>query len=448
MRRGVAAQAARDSEILLSGGDVLTMAPGSALLRQHDVLVRGGMVQAIAPRVDRPAADRIDVSGRIVMPGLVETHWHMWTTLLRNLADNRAGRGYFDVTGKASAAFRPEDMRLATMLAAAEAIDHGITTVNDWCHNIQSPAHARASLDALAQSGLRARFTCGATRQTPFDRPLNGTDFARLHAAWPRWQADGRLTLGLGWRGVLAAKDGKPVAVPERVWRHDLALARDRGLPISVHANNSAANRGHIRRLAELGVLGGDVQIVHAVNAEADEIAALARTGASVSLAPTSEFTVGFGVPPVAAMRRAGVTLSASVDTTTLTGRADLLRELGLVQGLANAQAGDEFAMTPMDALAMGTRVGAQTLGLGNRVGTLSPGKRADLIVVDPVSWAVAPDPDPAAMLIRSVGARDVALVMVDGRILKRDGRLTALDFTELRAQARTATAEIMRRAG
>ncbi|MDM7956992.1 amidohydrolase family protein [Blastomonas sp.] len=440
----VAARSATE-EYLIRDATVLTMAPGSATLAGQDVHVRGGVIVAIGENIDAPSAKRINARGSIVLPGLVDTHWHLWTTLLRNLADNSAENGYFAMTGRLGQHFTPADMRLAAMLAAADAIDHGITTVHDWCHNIRSPAHARAALTGLDDAGLRARFSYGATRETGFDQPLDGKDFARLHDRWSDWSAGGRITLGLGWRGVMATVDGRPAAVPEAVWRADLALARDRGLPVSVHANNTAANRGHIRQLADLGLLGRDMQIVHAVNAEADEIAAIAGSGASVSLAPSSELTVGFGVPPVAALRGAGVLLGASIDTPALVGASDLLRELRTIQGLANAQAGDEMAMTPLDALAIGTREGAASLGLGDITGTLTPGKRADLIVVRSDALSLQPQADPATTILRSVRPSDIRLVMVDGAILKQDGQLTRIDRAALASDVAEASARLVR---
>ncbi|WP_054119200.1 amidohydrolase family protein [Porphyrobacter sp. AAP60] len=423
------------------------MVPESAALNGQDIHVRNGLIVAIGENISAPASTLIDGHRSVVLPGLVDTHWHLWTTLLRNLADNSAGNGYFEMTGRLGKRFDPNDMRLAAMLAAADAIDHGITTVHDWCHNIRSPAHARAALAGLSASGLRARFSYGATRETAFDQPLDVGDFAGLHDGWSAWSAGGRLTLGIGWRGVIATVDGRPAAVPDSVWRADLALARDRGLPVSVHANNSVTNRGHIRRLAELGLLGTDMQIVHAVNAESDEIAAIARSGATVSLAPSSELTVGFGIPPVAALRRASVLIGASIDTPALVGASDLLHELRTIQGLANAQEGDEIAMTPLDALAIGTRDGAASLGLGNVSGTLSPGKRADLIIVRLDALSLQPQVDPATMILRSVRPSDITLVMVDGIILKKDDQLTQIDRAALLHEVEEATARLMRNA-
>ena len=436
---------AASGDYLIRGATVLTMAPGAGALLDHDVHIRDRGIVAVARGIVAPAATSIDAREAIVMPGLVDTHWHLWTTLLRNLADNSDANGYFAMTGRLGRGFGPREMRLAAQVAAADAIDNGITTVHDWGHNIRSPTHARAALAGLTASGLRARFSYGATRETPFDRPLDAADFARLHGGWAEWSGDGRMTLGLGWRGVMATVEGRPVPVPDTVWRADLALARDRGLPVSVHTNNSAANRGHIRRLSELRLLGRDMQVVHAVNAEADEIAALARNGASVSLAPSSEFTVGFGVPPVAALRRAGVAIGASIDTPALVGSADLLRELRMIQGLANAQAQDEMAMSPLDALAIGTREGAASLGLGDVTGTLAPGKRADLIVVRRDALSLQPRADPATTILRSARPSDITMVMVDGAMLKQDGRLTRIDRTALADEVASTTARLVR---
>src|SRR5690606_14122972 len=174
--------------------------------------------------------DVVDADGMLVLPGLVETHWHMWTTLLRSLAGDRAERGYFPTSRALGAFYTPADMYAAARLSAAEALHSGITFVHDWCHNVRSPEFAAADFEALAECGIRARFSYGVPTGHPNAAPIDVADLARLAESWHAHAAGGRLTLGLAWRGLVS-----------EVSRRELEIARELGLPISVHACNFRA---------------------------------------------------------------------------------------------------------------------------------------------------------------------------------------------------------------
>jgi len=138
------------------------------------------------------------------MPGMVDTHWHMWTTLLRNMSGNKPEHGYFPTTTAVGNVYNPRDMYYGTLLSSAEALFSGITTVHDWCHNVITPQHAEEDIRALQETGIRARFCYGPARRMPATEAINTDDLERFHRAWASFSNEGLLTLGLGWRGVQA----------------------------------------------------------------------------------------------------------------------------------------------------------------------------------------------------------------------------------------------------
>src|SRR6201985_1826432 len=194
------------ANLLIRGGYVLTM-DSAGDLPGGDVHVRDGVIERIGANLDVPDAEVIDAAGKIVAPGLVDTHWHMWNTLLRGMSDGRPTPdgpdrgGYFATCGGIGRHFLPGDTYAGTRLAAAEAVDAGITTVHDWAHNIRGRDWAEAGLRALREAGLRARFSFGYETGHQNDRLMALDDLARVASAWPAYSADGRIHLGMAWRG-------------------------------------------------------------------------------------------------------------------------------------------------------------------------------------------------------------------------------------------------------
>ena len=277
------------ANLLIRGGYVLTM-DSAGDLPGGDVHLRDGVIQQIGTNLDVPEAEVIDASGKIVAPGLVETHWHMWNTLLRGMSDGRPTSdgpdrsGYFATCVGVGRHFLPGDTYAGTRLAAAEAIDAGITTVHDWAHNIRGLDWAEAGLRALGESGLRARFSYGYETGHANDQLMALEDLAGIRAAWPSYHADDRIHLGVAWRGTGGSNPAMRVA-PE-LYRAEIAAARALGLPVSVHACGPPAAAGQVLTYADEGLLGPDLQLVHLNNASATEIALAAEAGTPVSVSP------------------------------------------------------------------------------------------------------------------------------------------------------------------
>jgi len=439
-----------DANLLIRGGYVLTM-DSAGDLPGGDVHLRDGVIQQIGRNLDEPEAEVIDASGKIVAPGLVDTHWHMWNTLLRGMSDGRPTPdgpdrgGYFATCVGMGRHFLPGDTYAGTRLAAAEAIDAGITTVHDWAHNIRGLDWAEAGLRALGESGLRARFSYGYETGHANDQLMALDDLAAIRSQWPSYHADDRIHLGVAWRGTGGSNPAMRVA-PE-LYRAEIAAARELGLPVSVHACGPAAAAGQILAYADEGLLGPDLQLVHLNNASAAEIALAAEAGTPVSVSPWTELQIGYGQPVTGELLAAGLPVGLSVDTTMLSGNADLFAVMKVTQACVNGQARHEFALTARDVLRLATIDGARTLGLGAVTGSLAVGKRADVIVVSAEAPNLGVLTDPARLLVTAASPRDVDLVVADGRILKRDGKLTTVDVQGVTRSARESLAGVLSRA-
>jgi len=320
----------------------------------------------------------------------------------------------------------------------------GITFVHDWCHNIRTPQHAREALRGLQQSGLRGRFSYGTMQGHPVDAPMDIADLERLRADWSQQSNGGLLSLGVAWRGVSTGGTG---LIKAEATREDVAAARRLGLPVSVHLNNSRARAGGIAQLAKDGLLGADVQAIHAVWVTPDEVKALAAAGASVSISPYTELRIGFGVPPTSRFLEAGIPLGLSVDTTALSGNADMFGIMKVTQNAENARTENEFQLPARRVLELATIEGARSMGMADRIGSLVPGKRADLIMVDTRAVNLGVFTDPAHLLVEAAQPSNVDTVMVDGRILKRGGRLVGVDAGQVVDEARIALAGLRKRA-
>jgi 5-methylthioadenosine/S-adenosylhomocysteine deaminase len=424
---------------------VMTMEPGTGDLKDGDVHVRDGVIVAVGAKLNAPRAVTINGAGMIVLPGLVETHWHMWNTLLRSMSGDKPELGYFRTTAALGQKYEPADMYQGTRLAAAEAINSGITSVHDWCHNIRSLDYADQDLRALRESGLRARFSYGGAQGMPNSQGIALADLERIERDWARYSNEGLITLGLAWRGM--GGNNPATAIPTEIYKAELEAARKLGLPISVHASGSRSAVGQVDTIAKAGLLAKDIQIIHGVVLTTEEIAAIKSAGASVSLSPTSELRIGFGLPQTANLLAAGIPVGLSVDTVELTGNADMFGIMKFIQNVENGKSENEFKLTARRVLELGTIEGARSMGIADKVGSLKAGKRADLIMVSTRDVNLGVFGDPAHMLVTAAQPSNVDTVVVDGRVLKRGGKLSAMNVAQITAEASAANAALRKRA-
>ena len=441
--RGSAKLPARGNFVIRSAY-VMTMDTAGDI-KDADVHVKDGVIVAVGQKLNAPGASVIDGRGTIVLPGLVETHWHMWNTLLRSMSGEKPEFGYFRTTAMLGQKYEASDMYHGTRLAAAEAINSGITHVHSWCHNIRSPEYAEADLRALRESGLRARFSYGPRQAQPNNEVMNLADLERMKNAWANYSNEGLISLGMAWRGQ--GGNNPATAIPENVWKAELEGGRRLGLPITVHASGSRAVAGQIDAIEKANLLAKDMQLIHAGFASDEAIKAVAKAGASVSLSPYSELRIGFGFPKVSEYIAAGVPIGLSVDTVELTGNADMFGIMKLIQNVENGKSESEFKLSARRVLELGTIEGARSMGIADKTGSLKAGKRADLIMVSTGDVNMGVFGDPAHMLVTAAQPSNVDTVVVDGRILKRGGKLVAMNARQVSQEAAAASAALRKRA-
>lgn len=441
-------------EYLLKGSHVLTMDSQSGDIANGIVHVKDGIIVDVGPNVAAPGVEVLGSDSNFILPGLVDTHWHLWTALLRSMAIGEQKFGYFPTSAKLGQFCLPSDIYAGVRLATAEAIWGGITFVDDWAHNLRSPEHADENLRALKESGIRAHLNYGPARGIPITQTLNLDDLRRLHRDWSAHANEGLLSLGLAWRGVQYAvtnAEGEMSfqSIPTEVYKAEYDTARALNIPITVHCNiGHKVDVGHVAALERLGLLYPDLQLVHMISSTPEEVDMVAKAGCSVSVTPYTEMRTGFGFPKVQEYLDAGVRVGVGVDTTALSGDANMFEIMKGVQNIENAVALSEFKMSARRALELGTIGGARSRGLDRQIGSLVKGKRADLIMVGTRNVNLGIVTDPYDAVVGAMQPSNVDLVMVDGRILKREGKLVAVDADQVVAEAKAANIALRARAG
>jgi cytosine/adenosine deaminase-related metal-dependent hydrolase len=435
------------------------MDPVVGELERGDIEVRDGVIVAVGPSLDAPGAEVLEGRDRIAFPGFVDTHLHAWGTLLRGVIGDGPTHGWFARKAALAPHFEPADTAAGVRLALAECLRAGITTVHDWAHNVLSADDADANVDVHLQLGLRTHFSYGAPSTSPLlsaeqmrqvmatvgkdtDEPMDFADIERVRDRWLP-EGDGRLSVGVNVRG--------PSRSTPEVYRFEFARARELGLPIAMHCAGTRQEVARIRQveiLAAEGLLADDLLLAHCIWLSDDEQALCATHRVPISVSPLSELRLAMGMPRITELRRAGVTVSLSLDTTAISASADPFAQMRVALGLENARQGDANALSPREALRIATIEGARSLGLGAVTGSLTPGKRADIVLVRTDRLNIAPVVDPAVALVHSASPADVDAVVVDGRVLVREGCLAHADEAAIVAEARERLARVCERAG
>jgi cytosine/adenosine deaminase-related metal-dependent hydrolase len=420
---------------------VLTMDPALGDFARGDVHVRDGAIVAVGSDLAAPGATAIDARKMIALPGLIDTHNHIWNATCRNIVREGPQLGYFPTVLALGRQYTPEDTYRGVRLGCAELLFSGVTAVNDWSHNIRSPAHADADVRALRDTGIRARFSYGTYQGgPPPEQTMDIADLERMAREWRALSNDGLLTLGMASRGVSSSPRGT-AAVP--AVRRDWEAARALKLPITLHTGGA----GIIALLEKEGLLGPDVQLINTTSWDDADRERIAKSGAHVSITPHSEMRYSYGLPRFIELLKLGLKVSLSVDTAPVAGTNDLFAAMRLMMDTQFVRSKDPMSVTARQVLEMATINGAWDLGLDDKIGSLTPGKRADLILVRADTLNMAPLGDPVTAIVRSAQPWNVDTVMVDGRILKRDGRLTALDADDVVARAVESLAGLKQRA-
>ena len=346
------------------------------------------------------------------------------------------------------AAFAPADNYTSVRLGMAEAVSGGITAIHAWEHNIQTPQHARASLQALRDSGMRGRFSYGPSADpeagSSFVKGSETLDFADIRCLRDEeFATPGRFDLGIACRGVEFSQ--------EEIWKQEFAFAREQGLPITVHSMMVPHDVEHHRAVQiyrEHGDLGPDLQLVHCIRVNEEEIGWLAESGTNVSISILSNLRCGMGLPPVLAMTRAGVAVALSLDTMAASDNGDMFAAMRVTMGIERARADDGSAYQPSEVLHQATAAGAAYLGLRGQAGVLRKGALADVILLRATDLNMAPLNVADGQVVLCAQPVNVDTVFIDGEPRKRQGELVGVDPRALVEEATAAMQALRQRVG
>jgi cytosine/adenosine deaminase-related metal-dependent hydrolase len=418
--------------LLIRNATVISVDPEIGDLSNADVLVEDGAIAAVAPGLPVEDAEVIDATDCIVMPGFVDSHRHTWQAPLRNIASDWSLLHYLaGLHSGLSGHFRPQDTYAGNFHGSLEAIDAGITTMLDWSHNLKTPEHADAAIAGLKDAGGRSIFAHGGGAEGWSPVPENPNphpqDVRRIRHEYFS-SDDGLLTMALALRG--------PQFTTKEVARQDWALAGELDVPITVHVGDGDFGRtGPLRWMHAEGLMNDRTTYVHCNTLGDDELELIADTGGSASIAADVEIQMGHGWPATGRLLAVGVRPSLSIDVCSSTGGSmfALMRTaLGVQRGLDNAAA-DEAGMplgsvapkvTCRDVIEFATIEGARACGLGDRTGSLTPGKRADIIILRADGIGMTPLNNPTGALVYNAHNGLIDTVIVDGKIRKRGGVL------------------------
>jgi cytosine/adenosine deaminase-related metal-dependent hydrolase len=429
--------AATRGRMLIRGATIVSMDDDVGDL-VGDVLIEGERIAAIAPSLPAGDATVVEAAGWIVIPGLINAHMHTWQTALRGVASNWTLLEYFKhVHAGLATVFKPEDIAIANLMGALNQINCGTTTLVDWCHNNPTPSHTDAGIDGLIASGIRAAFFHGSPKPDPkpgekpfWEVPHPRHEVERLlkHRLPSK---DGLVTLGLAILG--------PHYSTLDVALSDFALAREFGLIASMHQGGGPAKTPDgWERLQAAGLLGDNINIVHGNNLTDAQLKTFVDLGMSFSITPENEMAQGHGHPITGRLRKLGTGPTLGVDLeSVLSGDMFTVARIALAMQrtldnadyrAAHGTIPDTSTIPVREALAWITTRGAKMLRMEDRIGSLTPGKQADLVLIDATQLNMHPVHDPVAAVVMQTSLANIDSVMIAGQWKKRHGKLLYAD--------------------
>ena len=427
---------------LIRGGIVLTQDDSLGEMAGADVLVEGDRIADVGRGLSADGARVIEADGDIVIPGFVDTHRHTWETSIRTSAPDYTLGAYFGaILDKFAPNYRPDDVYAGNLWGSLECLNAGITTLVDWSHIMNTPDHADEALRGLRESGIRSVFAFGFPNTSIQDwwfgpdyggsvERINGEEARRIRAELS--DDAGLITMALATRGTNFCK--------EDVVRFEWELAKELGINITVHVamDRFGYTKMQLRKLQEMDLLYPNTTYIHSSHLQPDEWQLVQDSGGNVSLAPQIELQMGHGWAPAQTASNLGIPVGLSSDVAT-TASSDQFTQMHAIFASERARrhsvAWDEDldGNTPTpdlidsrQVLRWATLEGAIVAGVGDRTGSLTPGKKADIVVIDGSAVNVAPVIDPVGAVVCAADISNVRTVLVDGRIVKDDFQLLA----------------------
>ena len=438
---------------LFYNGTVLTMDGENRVLKPGYVLVAGDEIKEVGEwrpdgrleRLRASCASAYDAAGKAILPGLINAHTHLFQTYMRGVSDHYPLAQWLkEIVWPISLVMEPEDFYLAALVGCIENLKSGATYVMDHHYIHTSLENTAGVLRAFVDSGIRGHLARGGSDLAgePRLRETEERVFAATDELLDRWEgaASGRVRIALGPLNLY----GCSRSFLESAARY----SRDRGLISHVHVaetsgqiDNTMERFGlrNLELLNEVGLLGERTQVVHGIWLDDGELEAIRDRRASVVHCPVSNMYLASGVARVPKMRRLGINVALGTDGPGSNNGQDNLEVLKFTACLHKVHALDATLLPPMEVLRMATMGGARAMGRERDLGSLEPGKKADIVVVDLLKPHISPVHRAASALVYNANGNDVELVMVGGRVVVENGACTLVDEREilLRAQSR-----------
>ncbi len=419
--------------ILIKNGFVLTMDESLGDQPGADVLIEGDKIAEVGRNLSAEGAEVIDATGDIVIPGMVDTHRHTWEAPIRSSAPNYTLGDYFvGILDSFAPKYRPEDVYAGNLWGSLECINAGITSLVDWSHIANTPEHADEAIRGLKDTGIRAVYAYGFPNTSLADWWFNSAliqpeDARRIRAQYFS-SNDGLITMAMATRG--------PGFCQPQVVKHDWEMARDLGLEITVHVamDRLAGHFNMVKQLSDANLLYPGTTYIHSSHLTDEEWQMVADSGGRISFAPQVELSMGHGWAPGVKALSYGLRPGLSIDVVT-TSPGSLFTEMHALfaseRARRNQIAWDEDKdptdlLTVRDILSFATIDGAKVAGIADRTGSLTPGKKADVVIISGNHLNTAPVIDPVATVVLAADTADVETVIIDGKFHKRDGKMLA----------------------
>jgi 5-methylthioadenosine/S-adenosylhomocysteine deaminase len=439
---------------LIKNGYVVTM-DRAGEIPGGDVLIEGEKIAAVGKNIEAPEADMIDASQMIVLPGLINGHLHTWQTGLRGLAADWTVAEYMKAMHRGLATlFEPEDIYIGNLCGALNQLNNGVTTLVDWCHNNPTPSHTDAAIRGLEEAGIRSLFLHGSPKPDPkpgqkhfSEVPMPRSEIERLRKG-KFASDDGLLTLGLAILG--------PYYSTYEVTIKDMNLAREFDLLASMHVGGGTGKipDGFERLLAD-NMVDRHLTVVHGNDIAPETVRAIVNRGGTFTVTAEIELQMGYGDPLTGVLHGAGAPMSIGTDVEPAVGsdmftcmRMTLQHERHRAITTQWTQKGsrpEAMAVTCRDALSWITSQAAQIAGLDRRIGSLAPGKQADVTMLRANDINMSPIQDVIGCVVMQANPANVDTVLIAGRVMKKDGKLLANGLAEKMAALNRSGERIMK---
>jgi 5-methylthioadenosine/S-adenosylhomocysteine deaminase len=446
---------------ILGDAWLITMNERRDVLESASVCVEKDRIAGVSTRQDLqrrfPEAELVDCAGRIVMPGMVNTHAHLFQTLLKGLGDDMVLKKWFTcMTGPSSVHLTPEDAHVAALHGCVESIRSGVTTLVDFMYVHTAPGMIKSVVEAFDQTGMRG-FVCrgfisfgeeyGVPRQL-IEEPEHAIGDAREQMR--RYNTPGaRVQVGLAPNMIWAVNE-KGYRLTRKLADEEHALITTHLAETTFELETAASLYGQTDTefLSDIGFLGPDVLAAHCVHCKSHDIRILLHHNTKVAHNPCSNLYLASGCPPIPEMLLAGVTVGLASDGPASSNNHSLFQAMKFAALMQKGFHQDATIMTAEKALEMATIDGARAVGLEAQIGSIEVGKKADLIVVDYQNAFMTPIHNPVSAIVYSALGHEVSTVIIDGRFVMRDGILNGVNEAAVRRQAQTRADDLARRAG